>query len=177
MAYVLQPCLLKNSFYRSLQFELNLDLMTFGKQNKKRLLWNKDTKSWQLIICDIFYFFYVHYSTLFYLPPLRFHYVEGCWNRTQGCHDIRLLFYLLFTIWLCCFMPLMSLSVCTFCTGGIAAHPRRMNEPSRTLIGMYHPPLSPLSPPLSSLSDILSPDGMGGRRHSQCCQLSPRFFG
>ncbi len=42
---------------------------------------------------------------------------------------------------------------------GIAAQPGRMNEPSRTLIGMYHP--SPPPPPLSSLSDILSPDGMG----------------
>jgi hypothetical protein len=28
-------------------------------------------------------------TTLFYLPPLRFHYVRGCWNQTQGlyCSD------------------------------------------------------------------------------------------
>ncbi len=30
--------------------------------------------------------FYVRYSTLLHLPPLRFHCVEGCWDRTQdGC--------------------------------------------------------------------------------------------
>ena len=29
------------------------------------------------------FFMYVLYSTLFYLPPLRFHCVGGCWDRTQ----------------------------------------------------------------------------------------------
>jgi hypothetical protein len=36
---------------------------------------------------------YVRYSTLLHLPPLRFHCVGGCWDRTQdsceygiGCH-------------------------------------------------------------------------------------------
>ncbi len=28
--------------------------------------------------------FYVHYTALFHLPPLRFHCVGGCWDRTQG---------------------------------------------------------------------------------------------
>jgi hypothetical protein len=28
-------------------------------------------------------FFYVRYSALIHLPPLRFHCVGGCWNRTQ----------------------------------------------------------------------------------------------
>jgi hypothetical protein len=27
-----------------------------------------------------FFSFYVRYSTLLYLPPLRFHCVGGCWN-------------------------------------------------------------------------------------------------
>ncbi len=32
--------------------------------------------------------FYVHYSTLLHLPPLKFHCVGGCWDRTQDCCDI-----------------------------------------------------------------------------------------
>ncbi len=31
--------------------------------------------------------FYVRYSTLLHLPPLRFHSVGGCWNRTQDSCD------------------------------------------------------------------------------------------
>ncbi len=31
------------------------------------------------------YFFYVLYSILLHLPPLRFHCVGGCWDRTQEC--------------------------------------------------------------------------------------------
>ncbi len=31
---------------------------------------------------DFFYFF-VLYSTLLHLPPLRFHCADGCWDRTQ----------------------------------------------------------------------------------------------
>ncbi len=30
-------------------------------------------------------FFYVMYSTLLHLPPLRFHCVRGCWDRTPDC--------------------------------------------------------------------------------------------
>ncbi len=33
------------------------------------------------------FFFYVRYSTLLHLPPLRFHCVGGCWDRTQDCCD------------------------------------------------------------------------------------------
>jgi hypothetical protein len=34
-----------------------------------------------------FIFFFVLYSTLLHLPPLRFHYADGCWDRTQdGCN-------------------------------------------------------------------------------------------
>jgi hypothetical protein len=33
------------------------------------------------------FFFYVLYSTLLRLPPLIFHCVVGCWDRTQGCCD------------------------------------------------------------------------------------------
>jgi hypothetical protein len=29
------------------------------------------------------FFYYVLYSTLLYLPPLRFNCVGGCWDRTQ----------------------------------------------------------------------------------------------
>jgi hypothetical protein len=38
---------------------------------------------------DIFDFsvFYLRYSTLLYLPPLRFHCAEGCWDRTQDYGD------------------------------------------------------------------------------------------
>jgi hypothetical protein len=32
-------------------------------------------------------FFYVLYSTLLHLPPLRFRCVGGCWDRTQDCCD------------------------------------------------------------------------------------------
>jgi hypothetical protein len=35
-------------------------------------------------------FYVVRYSTLFHLPPLRFHYVGGCWDRTQDCCELRL---------------------------------------------------------------------------------------
>ncbi len=33
------------------------------------------------------FFFSVLYSTLFHLPPLKFHCVEGCWDRTQDSCD------------------------------------------------------------------------------------------
>jgi hypothetical protein len=39
--------------------------------------------------------FYVLYSTLPHLPPLRFHCVGGCWDRTQ---DLRLRHYLLTSV-------------------------------------------------------------------------------
>jgi hypothetical protein len=32
----------------------------------------------------IWEFFYVLYSTQLHLPPLRFHFVGGCWDRTQA---------------------------------------------------------------------------------------------
>jgi hypothetical protein len=28
-------------------------------------------------------FFFILYSALFHLPPLRFHCADGCWDRTQ----------------------------------------------------------------------------------------------
>jgi hypothetical protein len=34
-----------------------------------------------------FFFFNVQYSTLLHLPPLRFHCVGGCWDRTQDSCD------------------------------------------------------------------------------------------
>jgi hypothetical protein len=34
-----------------------------------------------------FFFFYVRYSTLLHLPPLRFHCVGGCWDIIQDCCD------------------------------------------------------------------------------------------
>jgi hypothetical protein len=34
-----------------------------------------------------FFYFYVSYSTLLHLPPLRFNCVGGCWDRTQDCRD------------------------------------------------------------------------------------------
>jgi len=33
------------------------------------------------------FFMYILYSTLLYLPPLRFHCVGGCWGRTQDTCD------------------------------------------------------------------------------------------
>jgi hypothetical protein len=33
-------------------------------------------------------FFYVLYSALLHLPPLRFHCVGGCWDGTQDCCSI-----------------------------------------------------------------------------------------
>ncbi len=35
----------------------------------------------------LIFLFYVHYSTLLHLPPLRFHCVGGCRDRTQDCCD------------------------------------------------------------------------------------------
>jgi hypothetical protein len=32
-----------------------------------------------------FFIFFVLYSTLLHLPPLRFHCADGCWDRTQDC--------------------------------------------------------------------------------------------
>jgi hypothetical protein len=32
--------------------------------------------------------FYVSYSTLIHMPPLRFLCVGGCWDRTQDCFDL-----------------------------------------------------------------------------------------
>ncbi len=37
--------------------------------------------------------FHVLYSTLLYLPSLRFHCVGGCWDRTQDCRDQHGSFY------------------------------------------------------------------------------------
>jgi len=34
-----------------------------------------------------FFSFYVRYSTLLNLPPLRFHCVGGCWDRIQDSCD------------------------------------------------------------------------------------------
>ncbi len=34
-----------------------------------------------------FLYFYVRYSTLLHLPPLRFHCVGGCWERAQDSCD------------------------------------------------------------------------------------------
>ncbi len=38
---------------------------------------------------DLFDFFYVLNSTLLHLPPLRFHCVGGCCDRTQDCCAVR----------------------------------------------------------------------------------------
>ncbi len=35
------------------------------------------------IFLGIFYIFFVQYSALLHLPPLRFHCADGCWDRTQ----------------------------------------------------------------------------------------------
>jgi hypothetical protein len=32
-------------------------------------------------------FFNALYSTLLHLPPLKFYFVGGCWDRTQDCCD------------------------------------------------------------------------------------------
>jgi hypothetical protein len=32
-------------------------------------------------------FFFVQYSALLHLPPLRFHCVDGCWDRTQNRYN------------------------------------------------------------------------------------------
>jgi hypothetical protein len=36
---------------------------------------------------NLFFFMYVLYLTLPHLPPLRFHCVGGCWDRTQDSCD------------------------------------------------------------------------------------------
>ncbi len=43
--------------------------------------------STQAASCCWILFFYVPYSTLLHQPPLRFHCVGGCWDRTQDCCD------------------------------------------------------------------------------------------
>jgi hypothetical protein len=47
----------------------------------------KDHIGVQRKIYFYFLFFYVRYSTLLHLPPLRFHCVGGCWDPTQDCFD------------------------------------------------------------------------------------------
>jgi hypothetical protein len=39
-------------------------------------------------VTGFFWIFYVLYSTLLHLPPLRLHCVGGCWDRTQDCCDL-----------------------------------------------------------------------------------------
>jgi hypothetical protein len=48
---------------------------------KEELLQVSSTK----FLCFIFLgdFYFVLYSTLLHLPPLRFHCADGCWDRTQ----------------------------------------------------------------------------------------------
>ncbi len=50
-----------------------------------------ETWMWKLgtMPCSLisFFFKYVLYSTLLHLPPLRFHCVGGCWDRTQDSCD------------------------------------------------------------------------------------------
>jgi hypothetical protein len=41
-------------------------------------------------ILDVFFSFYVRYSTLLYQPPLRFDCVGGCWDKTQDCCDFTI---------------------------------------------------------------------------------------
>ncbi len=36
------------------------------------------------------FYFYVRYSTLLRLPPLRLNCVGGCWDRNQGCCDFSI---------------------------------------------------------------------------------------
>ncbi len=36
---------------------------------------------------DFFKIFYILYSSLLHLRPLKFHCVGGCWDRTQDCCD------------------------------------------------------------------------------------------
>jgi hypothetical protein len=42
-----------------------------------------------------FFVMYVLYSTLLHLPPLRFHCVGGCWDRTQDSCDFGIGFQML----------------------------------------------------------------------------------
>jgi hypothetical protein len=47
----------------------------------------QDHISVQRKILFLFLIFYVRYSTLLHLPPLRFQCVGGCWDPTQDCYD------------------------------------------------------------------------------------------
>jgi hypothetical protein len=43
-----------------------------------------------IVLREFFFFlgggiFFILYSALLYLPPLRFHCADGCWDRTQDC--------------------------------------------------------------------------------------------
>ncbi len=49
------------------------------------MIWLRSQK-WKGDFFD-FFFFYVRHSTLLHLPPLWFHCVGGCWNRTQDSCD------------------------------------------------------------------------------------------
>ncbi len=123
----------------------------------KTFLWNKETKSWQIIICDIFYFIFLFNLFNTEIEP-----------RTVATFSSCSTCYLLYG---CVALCPMSLSLCTCCTVASLCSLDAWMNPSRTLIGMYHPP--PLPPLISSRH--LKPWWNGG--HSQCCQLSPRFFG
>ncbi len=55
-------------------------------QNFRYIITFKKTGGFLYIFIYIFFiYFYVLYSTLLHLPPLRFHCVGGCYDRTQDC--------------------------------------------------------------------------------------------
>jgi hypothetical protein len=43
-----------------------------------------------ILLCILLWIFYVDYSTLLHLPPLRFHCVGGYWDRTHDCCDFTI---------------------------------------------------------------------------------------
>ncbi len=54
------------------------------------VLLNKQNNLWffKYMTGGLFEFFDSLFSTLFHIPPLRIHFVKGCWDRTQDCCDI-----------------------------------------------------------------------------------------
>jgi hypothetical protein len=59
-----------------------------GKEfHEKKVLQNSQNKNWG--ICLIFFIHVILFNTV-HLPPIRYHCVRGCWDRTQASCDYGL---------------------------------------------------------------------------------------
>ncbi len=97
LRYTCIPSLANNvcSFYYFFSIFYEQTVVFAALDRKKLSLVNFSVYAYKLWFSNAFrvfselycIFFKVLYSTLLHLPPLRFHYVGGCWDWTQVCYD------------------------------------------------------------------------------------------